>query len=1282
MNKKLLLLCSTLLLSVAAFAQWEKPVPTSREELKLSVVNEDTTIFYLYNKDMDAYFVDGNSWETQASIGTIGIPVWFTQNEDGSYLFHDWSRRENKWLLLFIDSESSMFVDRNQQANYFWDIVDMGDKVYRFHGADANPLYNFTSYPNCYMGYYFSDANESTALNAHLDVTEELDGEAYYVDWWLISEADYKAMEPKLLAYDAAKALEPVIEEGEDFMEINLDGIKAVYNNTNSTAAELDSVRAALTAAIDFVQYIWEVESEWPEVDTQAGKDLLKSGKFSEADVKAARQKIFNDVRSYEVAIILAGASEEEPADATVLMQNSNFDQGNINGWTITPGIGDNLKYQLNDGTSDITLPDGTGIRGYYNAEADSWISGFIEAWRPGNALGNGSISQVITGLPAGKYSFECDAIAVRQGQGKQESVGVYLFAEGGGVSAKQSISTGDGQPEHFELQFVSGGGDITLGLMTQNANANWMAADNFVLWFYGEIEDDPYKVILDGKIAQYERQYPDIEDVAANQAIKDDYATTLEAAKECEENFTEMDSLLATKVDALAKSVADYKRLESMLDDLLARAEAFEDNNDFPKLFGKLADYHMNLLEYYDDRTADEALIDSVQATISKIIVDEITENLRPGVELTPLIFNPAFDTNFDSWSTTGARPAFGGKGGQGPNDLGDVKTITESGCAEVFHAVFDMFQIVRNMPKGSFKLTAQAFERYDGANDGDARHPNFVDYWEQNPVKGNDLGHNAVLYANTYEKKLPNILAYATPEPLYTRYQYDEEGNIKINDDGTEAKEWYSDSDQSSVTNGGFVPNSMDGANFHFTSSPDAYLAEVNFNVKEDGDSIRVGLKIATNRSWVIFDNFRLFYNGNDASAYKDAIDKLLAELNTVFTGDNVVMYGKDAEAKVNAAKEALNAAVASNDGDVCAAALDQGYEALEYAKTSINDYNALDEAYSNLGASIEEYSETAPASTLAKANELFDSIEKALSAQDKTNAEVEYMIDRAKYYAAAFLVPDTEGASVDNPIDLTEMIVNADFETDDDHVSEGWSGSGFGRGGQTANGAERYQMGFDTYQDLAGLPAGYYVAYVQAFYRHGNSTDDYAKFTGEQESDKEAYFYVTTSNGTEEMPIAYTSSGAVPSGTDWVSGNTSSVGSGYVIPNSMLSFDVWSQQEATEATPLDKYTKKSEDSEFGAAYYNHLLPFQLGDDGKVRIGVKKDGNIGSDWFICDNFRLFYIGTEGPDPAIDSAIKGVELDNNTIVAAKGIYNLAGQKLAAPVKGFNIINGQKYFVK
>ena len=1271
MNKKLLLLCSTLLLSVAAFAQnWEKPVPTSREELKVSVEGQDTTIFYLYNRDADAFFVDGNSWATQASIGTIGIPVWFTQNEDGSYLFHDWSRRENKWLLLFIDSESSMFVDRNAQANYFWDIVPGdGENTYRFRGAAANPTYNPTSYPNYFMGYYFSDANESTALTSYLNMTDELDGEAYYVDWWLISEANYKAMEPKLLAYDAAKALEPVLEEGEEYVEINLTGIKAVYNNTNSTNVELDSVKAALQAAIECVQYLWEVESEYPQVDVQTAYNLLKSGKFSEADVKAAREAVYLAARKYEVDAILAGASEEEPADGTELLQNPSFDAGNIDGWTV--------NYIKNTNVTNL------GYQGASYTNGEVTVNQFIEAWANSNfnkdpkgkrTLGNGSVYQLVKGLPAGKYKFECDAIASRQDESNQAlEKGAYLYAKAADNIFREEIHTNNNAPEHFECVFVSVGGDIEFGFMTENTTVNWICADNFKLWYYGEVQDDPFKVILLGKIADYERQYPDIDDVAANQEIKDDYQATLEAAKECTEGFIEMDSLLATKVEALAKSVADYKRLNALMADILARAEAFEGNNDFPELYGLLADYaNFELLSAYEEGTADAAMIDTVETHVGNLIVDEITENLRPGVELTPLIFNPAFDTNFDSWSTTGARPAFGGKGGNGVNDLGDTQRLS-SGNAEVYHAAFDMFQIVRNMPKGSFKLTAQAFERYDGVSDG--AHPNFVEYWEQNPVKSNDLGHNAVLYANTYEKKLPNILAYATPEPLYTRYQYNEDGTIKINDDGTEAKEWYSDSDQSAVTNGGFVPNSMDGANFHFASSPDAYLAEVNFSVKEDGDSIRVGLKIATNRSWVIFDNFRLFYNGNDASSYKDAIDKLMAELNAVFTGDNVVMYGKDAVTKVNAAKEALNAAVASNDGDVCAAALDQGYEALEYAKTSINDYNALDEAYSNLGASIEEYSETAPASTLAKANELFDSIEKALSAQDKTNAEVEYMIDRAKYYAAAFLVPDTEGASVDNPIDLTEMIVNADFETDDDHVSEGWSGSGFGRGGDKANSAERYSMGFNTYQDIAGLPAGYYVAYVQAFYRHGDSATDYAKYTGEQESDKEAYFYATSSVESAEMPIAFCSEGAVPSGTDWVSGATSAVGSGYVNPNTMVAFGVWCNQFSDDSTPLDKYTN-------GAIYYNHVLPVQVGEDGKLRIGVKKDGNIGSDWFICDNFRLYYIGTEGPDPAIDSAIKGVELDNNTIVAAKGIYNLAGQKLAAPVKGFNIINGQKYFVK
>jgi hypothetical protein len=171
-------------------------------------------------------------------------------------------------------------------------------------------------------------------------------------------------------------------------------------------------------------------------------------------------------------------------------IQNSNFDNGNINGWDITGKIGARPYYNYNSGTSDYKLPDGSTIRGHYNPETGVWIERFIDVFLalPGK-LGNGTISQPIRNLPAGKYRFECDAIACRQGEGKQMNVGVYLFAEVGDNIDLQSISTAANKPEHFSLDFVSSGGDITLGLKFQNATANWMAADNFKLYYFASVE-------------------------------------------------------------------------------------------------------------------------------------------------------------------------------------------------------------------------------------------------------------------------------------------------------------------------------------------------------------------------------------------------------------------------------------------------------------------------------------------------------------------------------------------------------------------------------------------------------------------------------------------------------------------------------------------------------------------------------------------------------------------------------------------------------------------------
>ena len=1275
MNKKLLLFAVTMLASVTMFAQnWAKPVATNYQfakELKVSQQANtpywegDTTVYYLYNVEADAFLSNAQcpthaQWSTHAAL-KVGsgnavmiakyrlAPIFTTDTTyvevDGEEVMKvdttnieipEWDGKtytivdfyNNRWWYVFPTSTYAMFVDNQGQEDHMWDIKSMGNGVYRFSVSDLNPAWNSHAADSIfgnketYFGFNKLDndydptleENAVMPLTPMLSVTdkaynpgaaeeERMEDAELAVDWKLMPEAEFKKYESHLKAWN-------YLNDGK--LDEYIDAVEEKYGNK----IDLSKVKAFLSSTSPVLY----------------------------EDIEAAIAESDKAIRDYIINVVFPEATDENPINITFLMENASLEKRNKDGWDITAGIGDNLKYQETDGNFTTFTINGESLRGYYNNETGSWISGFIEAWLPSpGKLGNGTISQTIKGLPAGKYSFTCDAIACNQGAGKQENVGVYLFAEGGGVSMKTPISTANETPENFELTFVSGGGDIVMGLMSLNADANWMAADNFELWYYGAVEGDPFEAILKTNIARYEKEYPDVDALMANQEIKDAYSAELAVALSTKENFQQEDSILAIAYNNLKQSVADYVRMESLMEEVYAKAEAFQDS-DFPGLGEILGEYYeFTLLQAYNECTADAAMIDTIAATMGKMIVEHITANVKAGDELTPLISNPAFDNDFSGWSTTGARPAFGGKGANGLNQIGDVQKL-EGGNAEVYHAAFDMFQIVRNMPKGSFKLTCQAYERNDNQDDLN---------WERSWTgeDNTEVGITAYLYANEFTQKVNHIMVGAQDELVY-----------QAND----ATGWPTDTYSSTWSK--YVPNSMDGANFYFNLGEDhqTYLVEVNFTLAEAGDSIRIGLKNTFANSWVIFDNFRLYYNGDDASAYAEAIEKLTEKLNNVFENG---IGGKDAEQKVADALKGLADAVTSNNGDKCLEAITVGTEALAYAQKSIEDYAALETAWNDLSEVVETYAETASPEILAQANAVFDKIQSALEKMNLTNEEAEALIDQATYYISAVKIPDTTGASPENPIDLSEVIVNNSFDTQDDF--SGWSGSGFGSGGTKSTNAERYSMGFDTYQDIAGLPAGYYVAYVQAFYRHGDSGTDYAKFTGTQTSDKEAYFYVTTSEGTVETEVAYCSSAAVPQTESWVSGGTSTVGTGLVIPNTMLAMNVWCQQTTEEAGEFDRYTN-------GAAYYNHLIQTKVGEDGKLRIGVKKDGNVGSDWFICDNFRLYYVGANA-DPAVDSGIENIVANEKAVV---GIYNLAGQKLSAPMKGFNIINGKKFFVK
>lgn len=183
-------------------------------------------------------------------------------------------------------------------------------------------------------------------------------------------------------------------------------------------------------------------------------------------------------VKFHQPYVNSAMEGAETGSDVSSMILNSDFELQNANHWTLDTSMGDNVQYQAKE-------------EGYTNSETGLQVLHFVEAWANGTALKDGEISQVLGVLPEGWYQLEVDGYAVNQASEPEDGVqGGYLFARVGEEVSKASMAiTGTtGQPAHFTQGFYSNGTDVTtIGLMTQGANFNWLAADNFKIIFFGE---------------------------------------------------------------------------------------------------------------------------------------------------------------------------------------------------------------------------------------------------------------------------------------------------------------------------------------------------------------------------------------------------------------------------------------------------------------------------------------------------------------------------------------------------------------------------------------------------------------------------------------------------------------------------------------------------------------------------------------------------------------------------------------------------------------------------
>lgn len=194
-------------------------------------------------------------------------------------------------------------------------------------------------------------------------------------------------------------------------------------------------------------------------------------------------------------------------------------------------------------------------------------------------------------------------------------------------------------------------------------------------------------------------------------------------------------------------------------------------------------------------------------------------------------------------------------------------------------------------------------------------------------------------------------------------------------------------------------------------------------------------------------------------------------------------------------------------------------------------------------------------------------------------------------------------TEDASENNPLDMSYLITNPDFDARGNQnglgAVKGWNGSPDADTRHYVSCAEKYNTDFDVYQEKTGLPNGKYRLSCQGFYRGKNNP-----------ADKNAILYAND----EETPLM----------------NILEEEGNYAVkPNSM---------------------SQAQDC-FSAGLYKDNSLIVTVVDGTLRFGVKKTVKVTGDWAIFDTFRLEYLGKVDLNAAAIAEFQKLKEEGETLL-------------------------------
>lgn len=841
-------------------------------------------------------------------------------------------------------------------------------------------------------------------------------------------------------------------------------------------------------------------------------------------------------------------ATMDAPFDVTGYLTNSGFEYRDMSGWTLSE----------------------VGAFGTQNNSQSFKVGGYYaEKWQQSGALSARSMSQTLTGLPAGYYKLTANL----------GGDGTYIDLNGKSVNwtADGNYTTGYVLAENEDLTVTAG--------KTAEGTANWIHFDNFKLQFCGDVAAALTTLLgqvteyesklpaadyseLQAAVAVYNKNYSDVDEllaaIAAVQALYDKadqyvlFCASLAAAQDVDQeakmNAGVLSALNTAISDAesisLSSEIAAINTAKNSLTTAVANAETSianyvealaiinaadtydevgqESYRNSDVISGLYTDYNLNQLV---------AVSDDQRAAAKVALVAACKAQIQPtdGCDMTAFIDNPGIDGNVNGWTCIiNDNGGYAGGPLKPSNDAMEfwgASTLDEAAAGKSF----DYYQELSGLPNGAYTISADMLNSTNSEEGAS---------WNG--------GGKAGLYGKTAA----------------------DEVKILVTTDGET-----------------FLP----------------YTTDVIFVI--DGE-LRIGVKniAALTGRWFACDNFKLTYarqltdeeketiaKENAIAVYNEALAEAQAiEEGTIPSGayttlQNIITENTLAD---GTSTEYNTAATALSEAATAATPLVAPYAAYIVMKANVQAFTKV-EGYKDI--------KSGATTTLTNAiSDADDAVEAATAAATITE-------QTAAVKAAGLTFLTGVRSDGEHPFNITFLIVNPGF---DNNNIEGWKRQYNGGSADTSHHNNEFYNNdsFDFYQTLSDMPKGNYELKVQAFQRPGDAEVVYnAYLAGNTSTDAVVYI---NDGETPVKHIAVEAQNAPifgEAGAGWpADSQVGSEGSYKYIPNSMEGAEQW----------------------FNAGHYDNSI-FTAVDGGELKLGFKADHKTADKtWTLFDNFRLYFYG------------------------------------------------------